>query len=322
MSKENKPETTKAESKEIEHINVLGFGSEDVELNAYAAFNYIYDVYSERRLLKEGDMEAIARLLGLPLLDRAFTLRKHLDALRAQAAITSYKQGLEIKRLMLDDSNYAVSYPQTKITSKWTTSKHEEGDEKEVDFDSNKEIIYDLLYGKEVEYGIQYLPVSIYLDTEDPETIFKVYTAVLDFLKMLNFDVAVELKDKKGSWIKRMIYKSKEVMGSDEVRDRLKEAEYGIEVNTILKPQSEVEKNQSEALLNITKAVENAPNAAIRIGSLIVVKITNPETTDVQILARTLSIKEVHLLNKKPALLDNPQKLLNALSEITDDTNN
>ena len=189
------------------------------------------------------------------------------------------------------------------------------------DLDTKNELLYDALYGKEVEHGIQYVPISIYLDTNDSNSIFFVYTSVLDFIEGIGFVKAIELKDRKGSWIKKMIAKSKEVMSSDEVTDRIKEAEYGVEVNTIIKPLSEAEKNQSEALLNIVKSVENVPNAAIRIGSLIVVKLTAPNSGDVQIMARTLSIKECYMLNKKPSLLDNPHSLVQALAEITEEIN-
>lgn len=168
---------------------------------------------------------------------------------------------------------------------------------------------------------IQNIPVTIYIDTNNPTQIFKVYSAVLDFLSSIDFISNIELKPVKGSWFKRLVASSRSAITSNEVTDRLKEAEYGVEVNTILKPQSEVDKNNSEALLNILKSIENIPNAAIRIGSLIVVKVTN-RSGEANIQVRTLSIKELHLLNKKPELLSRPSEVLNALArEISDQDN-
>ena len=161
---------------------------------------------------------------------------------------------------------------------------------------------------------IQSIPVSIYLDTNRKTEITKAYSAVLDFLASINFAQAIDLKPVKGSWFKKLIADSKSVMTSQEVIDRLKEAEYGVEVNNILKPQSEVDKNHSEALSNILKSIENIPNAAIRIGSLLVVKITNKKE-EVNIQVRTLTIKELHLLNKKPELLTKPSAVLLALAK-------
>lgn len=102
-------------------------------------------------------------------------------------------------------------------------------------------------------------------------------------------------------------------MTSDEVTNRLREAEYAVEVNTILKPQSEVEKNQSDALVGILSSLQGIHNAAVRIGSLIVVKVTSP-TGEVSVQTRTLSIAEMHIINKHPELLQQPQQILAALN--------
>ncbi len=176
-----------------------------------------------------------------------------------------------------------------------------------------KEIIYSESTSYESKTKIQKIPIEIYLDTNNSKIIFGVYEAVLSFIENIGFEKVFEFKHIKGSWFKRMIVKSKIALSPDEVFDKLKEVEYGIEVNTILKHQSEIDKNQSEALLNILKSVENVPNAAIRIGSLLVVKLTTKKG-DVNVQVRSLSIKELHLLNKKPELLHNPQKIFIALT--------
>lgn len=164
------------------------------------------------------------------------------------------------------------------------------------------------------ESRIQFIPVEIYLDINDNQISFNVYTAISDFLEFIGFERFYEFDAIKNSWFKRILAKSQKAMTSQEVVDRLKEIEYGVEVNTILKQQSEIDKNQSEALLNILNSVEKVPNAAIRIGALLVVKVTNNEGA-VNVQVRTLSIKELHLLNKKPELLHSPQTVLNALIE-------
>jgi hypothetical protein len=97
----------------------------------------------------------------------------------------------------------------------------------------------------------------------------------------------------------------------------LKEAEYAVEVNTILKPQSEVEKNQSEALLNILKSLEGTHHGVIRIGSLLVVKVTSKDG-EVNVQVRTLNILELHTLNRHPELLNQPQHILSELVRIID----
>jgi len=176
-----------------------------------------------------------------------------------------------------------------------------------------KEIIYKDSSSFGSDSKIQTIPIDIYLDTEDSAIIFGIYESVLAFIDSIGFEKTFEFIAVKGSWFKRMVANSKEAITSDDVINRFKEVEYGVEVNTILKQQSEIDKNQSEALLNILKSVENVSNAAIRIGSLLVVKIKNAEG-EVNVQVRSLSIKELHLLNKRPELLHNPQLILTALT--------
>lgn len=183
---------------------------------------------------------------------------------------------------------------------------------------NEKSQILELLFSSASSFNAsettQTLPINIYLDTDKHHEIFEVYDSVLKFINSIGFDKAFEFNSEKGSWYKRLLAKSQEKLTSDQVIDRLKEAEYGIEVNTILKQQSEIDKNQSEALANIIVSLKDIPNAAIRIGALIVVKVTDIEGA-VSLQTRTLSIKELHLLNKKPELLKMPKQILQALAK-------
>lgn len=183
-------------------------------------------------------------------------------------------------------------------------------------------VIKDLIYSKSNEFGdaeiTQTIPIDIYLDTNEPQQIFEVYDSVIKFAKSLGFDQALEFEAVKGSWFKRMIAVSREKLTSQEVVDRLKEVEYGIEVNAILKQQSEIDKNQSEALSNIIISLKDVSNAAIRVGALIVVKVTDDQGS-VSLQTRTLTIKELHLLNRKPELLQMPKQILQALAKEIDD---
>jgi hypothetical protein len=179
----------------------------------------------------------------------------------------------------------------------------------------------DIIYQNVASYGSesirQMIPVHIYINEDDPNRIYTIYQSVLDFLDVLGFETTIDFEAKKGSWWKEWISTSKKAMTSKEVTDRLKEAEYAVEVNTILKPQSEVEKNQSEALLNILKSLEGTHHGVIRIGSLLVVKVTNKEG-EVNVQVRTLNILELHTLNKHPELLNQPQQILSELVRIID----
>lgn len=181
-----------------------------------------------------------------------------------------------------------------------------------------KEVLLNSVVQANVEQKIQYIPVEIYLDTKESEIIFGVYDSVLTFLESIGFSKSIELPAINKSWYKRMLAKSKASLTSDEVVSRLKEIEYGVEVNAVLIKQSEIDKNQSEALVNILNSLEKTNNGVIRIGSLLVVKITDPSNGNVNVQVRTLSISEMYILNKDPSLLSKPQQILEALSNAID----
>lgn len=181
-----------------------------------------------------------------------------------------------------------------------------------------KEVLMNSLTQVQSSTRIQYIPVEIYLDTKSSEVIFDVYNSVLNLLDKIGFSKSLELPAINKSWYKKMVAKSKTAITSDEVISRLKEVEYGVEVNTILKQQSEIDKNQSEALVNILKSLEKVNNGVIRIGSLLVVKLTEISSGNVNVQVRTLSISEMYILNKDPGLLSKPQQILDALSKAID----
>ncbi|MDI1355360.1 MAG: hypothetical protein PSX36_10600 [bacterium] len=182
---------------------------------------------------------------------------------------------------------------------------------------SLKIITTDILFREQEEQKTLYIPIEIYLDTDNPVNIYEVYEAVMKFVEIIDFKKVLEFKAIKGSWWKKIIAGSKKALTSKEVTDRLREIEYSVEVNTIIKPQSEADKNYSEALFNILNSIKDIKNAAVRIGALIVVKVTNAEG-EASIQTRTLSIKELHILNKKPELLSKPAEILLALANAVD----
>ena len=171
---------------------------------------------------------------------------------------------------------------------------------------------FSYIFDQENGLSTQYLNVEIYLDSDDYKSVFQVYIFVLDFLKDISFEEFMELEAVKGSWWKRIMFKSTAFLSREQVTERLKEAEYALEVQ-ILKSQSEVDKNQSEALSNVITSLKDIPNAAIRIGSLLVVKTTS-ETGEVGLVVQTLSLSQLHHLNKNPSLLTQPKNILEKLS--------
>lgn len=128
--------------------------------------------------------------------------------------------------------------------------------------------------------------------------------------------------NQKTSWLKKLILTLRKPSSYLEIQSRLRHLEYALEATHIKKEISEVDKNQSEALVNILKSVENIPNAAIRIGSLLVIKITEDNDQNATVQVRTLSIQELHYLDEHPEYFRKPKEILDALTKaIGSDTN-
>jgi hypothetical protein len=72
------------------------------------------------------------------------------------------------------------------------------------------------------------------------------------------------------------------------------------------KPGIESTKQMAEATANLLKAVENFDNIALRVGKLIVVKLTD-ENGKSQVFVETISLSLQHQLEANPRILRNPQ---------------
>lgn len=160
-------------------------------------------------------------------------------------------------------------------------------------------------------------PVEIYLDTNNSEQIKNTYQSVLDFLKTKKLNVETELPDEKGSWFKRLFAKTQDLTTSEEFKEKIGEAEYGLKLHTITKQQSEIDKNQAEAVSKIIDSVKDIQNAAIKIGSILIVKTTVSHIPNIAV--KNLSLKEMIELENKPSLLRSPIDLLEKLTALSRD---
>ncbi len=84
-------------------------------------------------------------------------------------------------------------------------------------------------------------------------------------------------------------------------------------MHTITKQQSEIDKNQAEAVSSIIESIKEIPNAAIKVGSILIVKITISNTPTISV--KDLSLSEMLALENKPSLLKKPTELLESLSQ-------
>lgn len=165
-----------------------------------------------------------------------------------------------------------------------------------------------------VTTDVTVLPVLIYIDTSDNNKITKYYDAIKGLILSLDLELFYEYEPVKGSWIRKLIIRTKKIVTSDEVIERLKKIEHGLEINTINKTQSEIDKNQAEALSAILNASANIPRLATLIGSLLIIKTTNEQNEPV-VFSRTLTTNELIYLKDNPQLIQNPSNILHELAK-------
>lgn len=159
------------------------------------------------------------------------------------------------------------------------------------------------------------VPVRIYISENDPLVFGQIRTAVEKVLEESDLRPSDEFPLEYGSIFGRFLFKSKEFLTSDEVVQRLQKVERAIEVEALHKPQSEANKNDSEAVANLIKSFEGTPNAVGQIGSILIVKHTCPKNGP-WIVTKTLTANELVMLERNLHWLKNPADILERLSAL------
>ncbi len=171
----------------------------------------------------------------------------------------------------------------------------------------------ELLSKNEFTIGLLDKSIEIYLDTNDLSKIEKTGQAVGGYLSKSNLLIKKKLPVQKGSLFQKMFGKAKDILSSEEFKEKIDQAEHGLKLSTISKQQSEIDMNQAEAVSKILNSISDIENAAIKIGSLLIVKTTASGNPNIAV--KNLSIKEMMLLEDEPSLLKNPIDLLENITE-------
>lgn len=166
----------------------------------------------------------------------------------------------------------------------------------------------------------RYLPVRVYLTTNNTETIAQVSVAVRRLLEEENCEISDQFPARQGSWFKEIWAKTREKMTQPEVQQQLVElgekTQHAVELATIQKCQAEINRTNSEAVKNVIESMGDSDGIA-QIGSVLVVKTTSRAGKSV-IASRTMTTKEMIYLERHQELLMQPQKILKALSHCND----
>ena len=162
----------------------------------------------------------------------------------------------------------------------------------------------------------RFVPVRVYLSEASSADVERVTRAVEESSSVFGFAIADDFPAESGSWYKKLFIKTKEVATQPEVKDRIDKLERALQLKGLHEPQSQIDKNEAEAAATLIKAIEKIPNAAIQTGSLLLVKLSNPDGDDC-LQVRTLSQREMIQLEKNQHLLTHPATVLHELSRIS-----
>lgn len=158
----------------------------------------------------------------------------------------------------------------------------------------------------------RYVPVRFYTTSEHANEA-AVTEAVEKFLGAFDFVVADNLPGERGSLFKRFFARTKEVATKPEVASRIAKAERALELKMLHERQANVDKLQAEAVAVLLKAIENDDNAALQVGSLLLLR-TKTASGQRNTVTRTLTQRELIFVEQNQQLLKRPENLLDKLA--------
>jgi hypothetical protein len=161
----------------------------------------------------------------------------------------------------------------------------------------------------------RYIPIRVYLSDADPVTVARVSDVVEHLADAAGFEVADEFPAEKGSWWKRWFGRTKEALTQPQVIERLEKVERAAELRGLGKPQAEADKLTADAVSTLLKSVEKVPDAAMQVGSVLILK-TTPQNGPACVQVRTLSQRQMIWLEKNVDLLKSPDNVLARLAEV------
>ena len=160
----------------------------------------------------------------------------------------------------------------------------------------------------------RYVPVRVFFADPVPkeQTLQALMKAVESLSESIGFVKTDEFPPESGSWWKRVVLKTKELLTHKDVRDRLEKAEMAVQAAYLDKPQAEANQHQAQAASCLISSLASTPHACVQVGSLLVVKATDEKGSSA-VFAATLSPSDLKNLEQNRSILRQPQEVLNWL---------
>jgi hypothetical protein len=158
-------------------------------------------------------------------------------------------------------------------------------------------------FGLSENMGPPTTPVRIYLSTDHDHQ--AVEGALEELLEIYGLEIVRRFPPVHGSWFRQFLARAKD--GAPTVEESVTKVARGIELQALHRPQAEVDARQADAVAKLMTALEKEENAAIQIGSILLVKVGN------NYVVRTLTQIQLAHLERNPELFQDPATVLHQL---------
>lgn len=154
-----------------------------------------------------------------------------------------------------------------------------------------------------VARGALTTPVRVYLSTGHDHQ--AVESALEELLEASGLEIFQRSPAVYGSWFRQFLARAKD--GAPTVEESVSKLARGIELQALHRPQAEVDAQQADAVAKLMAALDKEENAAIQIGSILLVKVDN------NYVVRTLTQLQLAHLERNPELFQDPATVLGQL---------
>lgn len=162
----------------------------------------------------------------------------------------------------------------------------------------------------------RYIPVDIYLDTDDLSALETINESVKKVLDSLEMEVFTEPEIFKGSIIEKFWAATKSITSNVDLIKKIaglitifQKTSYEINTDRLFS-----KKEPAIHLSETLKYLKDVPNISVRVGSLLITKSTSRDIPLIQI--KNLTRDEVILIDRNPGIMKNPRTLHTKLNTL------
>jgi hypothetical protein len=129
--------------------------------------------------------------------------------------------------------------------------------------------------------------------------------AIERLLRAFDLEIYRKFPEVNGSWFRKFLVHAKQ--GAPDVEESVIKLVRALELQTLHRPQADIDAKQADAVAKLMNALDKEENAAIQIGSLLLVKVGR------NYVVRNLSQLQLAHLESNPELFQNPATVLRQL---------